>query len=91
MKTATITVVQVIRDMGYKPHKKLTWPVGQAVARRWRKEEKQDTKPGRTPKTNEDAAGNHQHCHYPLDWRAKIEEEVHRHLNGDPRQTRLLP
>ena len=55
-----ITVVEVFRALGIEPVKNVTWPVGKAVAKKWRDENGSEPPKANRTKTG----GGGMHCIY---------------------------
>lgn len=65
-----ITVVEVFRELGVEPEKKATWPVGRAVAKKWRDEN--GCEPPKENRTKTGGGGMHCFAIYPENFRPVI-------------------
>ncbi len=84
-----ITVVAVIREMGYEPDKTLTWPVGEIVAGRWFSAHGEWPAKLLAEKTN--GGGSHCFAHYPDEWIGLIQEVVQRVVDESEAETLRQP
>ena len=69
-----ITVVEVFRDLGVEPVKEATWPVGKAVAKKWRDENGYEPPKANRAKTG--GSGVHCFAIYPESFRAVIVKAI---------------
>jgi hypothetical protein len=79
-----ITIISVIRRLGYEPEKSLTWPVGKRVEKIWVMERGEAPWKPLGSKTN--SGGTHCIARYPPDWFDRICAVILEHRVQEARQ-----
>ena len=85
----SITVVEVMRDMGIEVTSKLSWEIGNVVRDLWMTQH-HGALPDKELRTKTSGHGSHFLAVYPENWRDRIEDVVRFHRAQKARQGTLF-